>query len=278
VGRALWGGEASSLPTAPNADAALRDAGERLRRRGHYMGGMVRARGEWCWGLDRLGYVERHLGGAPGLPELRPEADWPADPLPLRDGKVELSFYFSFRSPYSYVALERTIALADAYRVPLRIKPVLPMVMRGFQVPLAKRLQLVRDCAREAKRLGVPFGRICDPLGVGVERCLAIFTRAREQGQEIAFTSSAARGIWSEALDVADDDDLAVIVRRAGLDWSEVRTWLGDDSWRATVERHREALRALGLWGVPSFHIAGYATWGQDRLDRVAEQLEAWGR
>jgi len=34
-------------------------------------------------------------------------------------------------------------------------------------------------------------------------------------------------------------------------------------------------LLALGLWGVPCFHIDGVATWGQDRLWQVRDALRA---
>ena len=34
--------------------------------------------------------------------------------------------FFSFRSPYSYIALPRAYALADHYGLTLRLRPVLP--------------------------------------------------------------------------------------------------------------------------------------------------------
>jgi 2-hydroxychromene-2-carboxylate isomerase len=51
-----------------------------------------------------------------------------------------------------------------------------------------------------------------------------------------------------------------------------------DTGWRDELEANRRALFALGLWGVPSFRVRGgrapdYATWGQDRLWRVEEEL-----
>ena len=102
---------------------------------------------------------------------------------------------------------------------------------------------------------------------------MAVFHHAELQGQGLAFVSSAARGIWAEALDMARDDELALVVRRAGLSWSQARAASSDGSWRDRAERNRHELRALGLWGVPSFRVGDWACWGQDRLDRVAERL-----
>ena len=50
----------------------------------------------------------------------------------------------------------------------------LPMVTRGMPLPNVKRMYIVRDAKREADRLGIPFGEICDPLGTGVDNCIAI--------------------------------------------------------------------------------------------------------
>ena len=57
------------------------------------------------------------------------------------------------------------------------------------KVPLAKRLYIVKDCKREADRLEIPFGHICDPVGRGVERCLAVFAYAEREGKAYTFVT-----------------------------------------------------------------------------------------
>ena len=61
---------------------------------------------------------------------------------------------------------------------------------------------------------------------------------------------------------------------------SEARERLDrDDGWRGELEANREALFALGLWGVPSYCLrdpsgaALFSTWGQDRLWLVEAQI-----
>ena len=83
------------------------------------------------------------------------------------------------------------------------LKPVAPMVVRGLEVPSVKRMYIVRDAKREADRLGIAFGELCDPLGTGIDNCLAIAHWAAQRGQLMAFSRSAMRGIWAEALDVS---------------------------------------------------------------------------
>jgi 2-hydroxychromene-2-carboxylate isomerase len=283
IGRALWSGDEEAIDRFASLHGAVDDveqawarAAARQRRRGHYQGGMIHFRGGWYWGLDRLDELEDDLRLAGhDVPATSSAGDVPTVGLP-DESEPELDLYFSFRSPYAYLALERCGRLAAEHGVQLRIKPVLPMVMRGHAVPLVKRLFIVRDAARQARRHGIEFGRICDPLGGGVERCLALFEHAEREDKALSFCASAARGIWSEALDMRIDDELAEVVRRAGLDWSKARPFLADDSWQGRVERNRLELRSLGLWGVPSYRFGAASYWGQDRLERVAELLTAW--
>ena len=84
---------------------------------------------------------------------------------------------------------------------------------------------------------------------------------------------SAARGVWSEALDLASYVDLRTIVLRAGLDWAEARTALADETWRVAATDAAADLNAAGLWGVPSFRVGDHVAWGQDRLDLLADRL-----
>jgi 2-hydroxychromene-2-carboxylate isomerase len=165
--------------------------------------------------------------------------------------------------------------LAHAYNAELRLRFVLPMVMRGLPVPRAKRFYILRDCAREAERLGLPFGRLVDPVGRPVERGYAVLYHAREQGRAEAFCGAFLRGVWSEGIDAGSDRGLRRITERAGLDWAQARAALNDDRWRAEAEQNREALLGRGLWGVPSFGVGDTVVWGQDRLWQVEAALRA---
>ena len=50
---------------------------------------------------------------------------------------------------------------------------------------------------------------------------------------------------------------------------------LADSSWESWVETHRNELTNQGLWGVPSFRLGGFSTWGQDRFWRLREHLNS---
>jgi 2-hydroxychromene-2-carboxylate isomerase len=287
VGNSLWGKDKAMLD-ATQGKFGFESSGNiapvtqlnyaRMRKLGYYAGGSLYYNGEW-YPLHRVQHLEQRLAEEDGVthPESviaeRPPSERPSEALAAADAALELEMFFSFRSPYSYLALDGAAALADKHGIPLRIRPVLPMVTRGLPVPTIKRLYIVRDCKREAMRLGIPFGTICDPLGVGVERCLAAFRAADSAGLALEFTRSAARGIWSEALDPATYADMRTICDRAGLAWDVVKDAIGGEEWRAMVEDNAAGLLEAGLWGVPTFRVGTYSAWGQDRLDAVDDRL-----
>lgn len=278
ISEALWAG--APLPGGgAAAEAARAEGGKRRETLGHYLGGMLHYEGEWYWGVDRLHYLERRLRelGAQkaGAPEaflfIQPDSPQ-ADAKPGGTGK-EVHFYLSFRSPYTYIAAERIRALADAYGAELRLRFVLPMVMRGLPVPRMKGMYITKDVAREARRMGIPFGKIADPVGTPVERGYAILPMAMEQGVGFEYCQSFLKGVWAEGIDAGSDAGLRQIVERAGLDWGKARALIGGDHWRAEAEANRAEMMGLGIWGVPSFRVGDVATWGQDRMWIIEDAL-----
>ena len=248
-----------------------------LERAGHYQPGMLSYGGDWYWGVDRLCHLEArlHREGLTGTLGLSP------GPSPLLASLIgssreepTLDLFFSFRSPYSYVSLPPVMALRDRFGIDVRVRPVLPMVMRGLEVPKAKRLYIAFDAKREADRLGVPFGHVCDPLGKGIGYCMAVFYQCAEgRPNELELVHSIGKGVWSEARDVSHIPDLVYLAERAGISEAEVRAALEDESWKAKAKANRDALTALGLWGVPTLEIGRYATWGQDRIAFIEDEL-----
>jgi len=182
--------------------------------------------------------------------------------------------FYSFRSPYAYLALKRANDIADSFGLKLEIRPVLPMVMRGMQVPKAKLLYIVTDAKREAARLNIPFARFSDPAGAGAKRCIAVFEYAKKAGRELDFAAAAGNAIWNEAVDVATDKGMRAVTEQVGLFWPEVMEALADEGWREMAETNRVALTDAGMWGVPVFKLGDLVLWGQDRAWLLARQIE----
>lgn len=260
----------------PDAAEALTRNLDALTRGGHYLGATCRYRGEWFWGLDRIGFLEarlREFYGDDASPTL---AQRRFDPVPRREAgsplPLTLEFYFSFRSPYSYLAMAEVCALADRLGLELELRPLLPMVSRGVPAPRRKLLYILADARRVARDRGLEFGPFRDPFGPGVERCLAVLHAARECGAGRKFALAAMRAIWTQAADLTRDGPLREVGAAAGLDGEAVAVALQSASWRAQVEANAAALAVVGLWGVPSMCLRGpdgrpaTVAWGQDRI------------
>ena len=248
----------------------------RREKLGHYLGGMLYYGGEWYWGLDRLHYLEDRLtqlgarkDGAGGL-----IYEPPTTPVNSGNTGAEIHWYLSFRSPYTAIVRDRVKAMADAYGAELKLRFALPMVMRGLPVPPNKKKYIPFDTAREARRLGVPFGRIMDPVGRPVELGYSLLPWAREQGRGYEFVNAFLSSVWSEGIDARNHKGLQKIVERAGLNWDEAKNIVGNEDWRAEAEANRLEMMERGIWGVPSFRVGETITWGQDRLWVIEHALQ----
>lgn len=287
LGEAVWRADGAALARIVEQHGGLSGQAVRpaleanyaaLERAGHYQPGMLYYGGEWYWGIDRLHYLEERLQreGLEGHLDLerRLSPDL-ASMIRSSDGGVSpIEAFVSFRSPYSYLAIPQLIEIRERHGLEVVVRPVLPMVMRGLPVPRAKKLYIIHDAKREADRLGIPFGRVCDPLGEGIGYCMALFFHvAAAKRLELELTRSLMQGIWSEARDVAHLPDVVALAGRAGISQSEVHAAIADDSWKDKGRANRDALSDLGLWGVPSFRVGSYATWGQDRLPLIDAEI-----
>jgi 2-hydroxychromene-2-carboxylate isomerase len=265
----VWGTESTgSIAPILNANYA------ELRKAGHYQGAMLAYGGEWYWGIDRLPYLEDQLArdfATDAARAVMPRAVAERGALELSKKPLTCEMWFSFRSPYSYIAIEQiTEIIGD---VPLQLRPVLPMVTRGLQLPSVKKLYIVRDAKREADRQGIAFGELCDPIGSGVENCIALAHFAEQRGKQLAFVRSAMRGIWAEARDMTEYVDLRYVVERADLPWDEAKQALGNREAHKWAQANVADLAVIGLWGVPSFRCGDFVAWGQDRLTLLADRL-----
>jgi len=210
---------------------------------------------------------------------------------------LSLQLYWSFRSPYSYLALPRMVALARDYDVNVDMRVVHPAALRNPDYfrrmnPLA-RPYFMLDSARAAAFLGLPFRRpVPDPieqdpvtLAIAAEQPHArrlgrLGIAATEHGRGLAFCDEVSRLLWDGSVDGWDrGDHLARASARAGLDLRELEAAIAADPDRheQVLSDNDQALRAAGHWGVPTTVFRGEAFFGQDRLDVLIWRLRQHG-
>jgi 2-hydroxychromene-2-carboxylate isomerase len=293
VGDALWAADARATESlaqthgaAEASDASERVASGNARRAklGHYSGGMFHYGGEWYWGADRLYHLENRLIGlgacrseAEALLCPRPEIDFG----PLRDdGSLTFEIYPSLRSPYTSVIFDLALRLGEETGVETVVRPVLPMVMRGIPATWHKGQYIFSDAAREARALGLEWGRFYDPIGDPVRNAYSLYPWAVEQSAGNALLSSFLRAAFFEGINTNDERGLKVVAERAGLSWEVARGIVGNRDWEDSLEENRLAMYEFGSWGVPSFRLLDehggqvLALWGQDRLWLFSREIQ----
>eukprot|EP01084_Bolivina_argentea_P272484 463953_1 len=75
-----------------------------------------------------------------------------------------LHVWVSFRSPYSWLIMNRLNEIVCKNKLKLKLYPVLPAIFRNVEISPNKGFYIgVIDCPRIAKYLNISYGPICDP-------------------------------------------------------------------------------------------------------------------
>jgi len=283
VGAALWRGDIKEVKrlcvVADINEEKLKNNEKLLQNLGYYASGTLYYGGEFYPGIDRIDHLERRLnrngiGDGEVHFELARLWRYRLEKMEKSVSGRAIDLFFSVRSPYSYLALELATEFAAKSGVRLKLKPVLPMVMRGLPVPMMKRQYILQDAAREARVENIPFGRIVDPLGVATKRAMALGLSLQDEGADIAFFRAFTKGVWAEGVDATTEKGLSKILTRAGLPLSKVSASLPEHVWQERAERNRQEMLMAGSWGVPTFRVGTETLWGQDRMWAVVEALK----
>ena len=209
---------------------------------------------------------------------------------------LDVDLYWSFRSPYSYLATARIVALTRRYDVDVRLRVVLPLAVRvpGFfeHVNPLWPPYLLRDTMRIAEYLGVPFGwPMPDPIvqewpsrRVAAEqpyiyRLVRLGALAARRGRGLAFADEVSRTIWGGTAGWNEGAHLAEAAARAGCDLDEMDAAIARNAAAldAEIDQNQRELEAAGHWGVPTMVFKGEPFFGQDRIDLLVWRLRQHG-
>jgi 2-hydroxychromene-2-carboxylate isomerase len=204
--------------------------------------------------------------------------------------------FFSFRSPYSYLAVGRYRQVAEDYAVDIALRPVYPLAIREpdfFERNHPNWLRYTMlDMFRVAQFEGIPFGPPRpDPIVQDVatrkiaaeqpyiRRITRLGQAAARRGKGLAFAAEAARLIWGGAENWHQGDHLAGAASSAGLNLTELDAEVDRDAEAldAEIGANQQALEDAGHWGVPTLVFDGEPFFGQDRIAMAKWRMEQKG-
>ena len=210
---------------------------------------------------------------------------------------LSVDLFFSFRSPYSYLALPKAIKMAADYDLMVNLRPVYPLAVRvpGFfkraNPQFARYVAL--DASRVAKHENIPF-RFPRPdpivqnmttLDVAehqpyIHRLTRLGAAAQLDGRALAFAYAICPVLWDGSVAGWNEGDhLAKAAASAGFDLAAM-----DAAVTADPDRHEQIITgnekdhaASGHWGVPTFAFENEPFFGQDRIDLLIWRMESKG-
>jgi 2-hydroxychromene-2-carboxylate isomerase len=182
-----------------------------------------------------------------------------------------IPFYIDLKSPYSYVAAHRGLALSREGKAEFDWLP--------FTLDIAGRAgglgwqQRIRYVYRDVRRFATPLGlTIRGPKQIYDSTVAQIgMLYAKQSGVHEAYIEKAYALFFQRELEPGDPVAIRDLLDACGCDAVGFPAFLEDDGPRDLAAIQEEAVTA-GVFGVPSLIVENELFWGQDRLDMALAQ------
>jgi len=201
-------------------------------------------------------------------------------------GDARLAVYIDLKSPYAFIAIDPTRAMASALGVSIDWRPFtldIPSYLGSARLDDKGRVAAsdrtpqqwkgVRYAYRDARRYASLQGKtlrgtekIWDSSGAGIA-----MRWAKRQGSAILdrFLDDAYARFWCRDLDIEDPSVLEEALVRAGASVEGFREDLSG-AGRVALETDERAAFAAGVFGVPTYLVDDEMWFGREHLPRVA--------
>ena len=208
---------------------------------------------------------------------------------------LSVDLFWSFRSPYSYLATPRIRALEREWDLRVDVRPVRPLALRedDFFESRGRRWMdyLLVDVVRLGDYLGVPIAPPDpDPVAIDADtgapaadqsrvmRLTRLGVAAAEAGCGLAFLDAASRLIWSGER-WTEAGRLAAALAEEGIDLATLEAAVDADPDRVdgVIADNESARAAAGHWGVPTLAFDGEPFFGQDRIELCLWRMKQAG-
>lgn len=211
---------------------------------------------------------------------------------------LSIDVFWSFRSPWSYLATPRLTQWQRRFNLEVCFRPVYPIAIRTPEFfntvnPLWGRYFAI-DLRRVADFLEIPLTwpqpdpvvqfREDGRMRTGddqphIHRLTRLGVVAEESGRGIQFADRVSTLIWGGTQNWHERDHLARAAADAGLDLEDLdaRALKDADRLEEVISKNEEDHSAAGHWGVPTCAFRGEPFFGQDRLDVLMWRLKENG-
>ena len=212
--------------------------------------------------------------------------------------KINFDLFWSMRSPYCYLALDRLIEISERFDLDIKLRVVYPIAIRQpdfFKVRASKhyRSYNLLDTQRWSDYLNIPFRRpVPDPivqdLSTGlvaeeqpyIHRLTRITELAAQNGKGMEFLNQVVRMLWDGTTNNwHEGDHLLKAMDHAGLDGKALLEQADQhgDQIDSAIGIHEVAQEQAGHSGTPLMVFNGEPFFGQDRIQLLLWRLDQSG-
>jgi 2-hydroxychromene-2-carboxylate isomerase len=197
----------------------------------------------------------------------------------MADAAETIKLYYDFKSPFTYLAMEPAYKLEETHRVRLRFIPLELAIREAYGGELEQRAQRDWD---KVRYLYMDMRRFANERGMIIRGPQKIFDSrlalmgglfADRNGRFRPYADRVFERFFKRELNIEDIDALAAVMAEAGLDAAGFRRYAEgegpNDLRAAAAEAERD-----GVFGVPTFIVAGELFWGNDRVEWVVKKLD----
>jgi 2-hydroxychromene-2-carboxylate isomerase len=199
----------------------------------------------------------------------------------MADEPEVVKLYYDYKSPFTYLAMAPAYALEDAYRIKLRYLPFdfdIPRVFGTVEARDERSWRKVRYLYLDARRYANARGLVLrGPQKVFDSRLALMSGIWADRAERFRpYSDRVFERFFKRELDLEDGAALAAVMKEAGVDTDGFKRYALGDGPRDLKAARDEGERD-GVFGVPTFIVAGEPFWGNDRVEWVAKKLDAMG-
>ena len=197
----------------------------------------------------------------------------------------QLDFYFDCSSPWTYLAFHAIQPLAAETGVEIVWKPILVGGVfnavnrtvyqnRAKPNPL-KQAYMLKDLADWARFYGLSIVFPPRVFPVNSVKCMRGAFVALDAGKLVPYATAAFEAYWGDDRDLSQEDVLADIAARAGLERQHFFAGIETGGCKARLRANTDELIARGGFGSPTLFVGPSMFFGNDRLPLVKAALQA---
>jgi len=186
----------------------------------------------------------------------------------------KVQFYFSFRSPYSWLALYRISLIRNELPVEIQLTPVFPS--RDKDDVMLSDQKKVKYITKDVNRMASAYGldmKWPEPFDTDWLAVHISYIYAEEQGKGIPFCLALYHARFLEGKDVGDETIMREASLACDLDADTLIEVQGKREYKRKLLKGMVSAGNEGVFGVPYFLYRDSAYWGNDRLEWLLREI-----